>query len=87
LIVARLVTHLLLYGSMLSWTPGYRLRTRLLRARRMACALLERIGIIPNSLVLGAMFQIQSYTLHLAVLEFHLFRLPPSRITLPSGWL
>jgi hypothetical protein len=51
----------------------------------MACALLERIGPFPNTLVLGAMCQIQGYTLHLAALEYLPFRLAPSAVTLLSG--
>jgi hypothetical protein len=50
----------------------------------MACALMERIGTFPNFLVLGAMFQIQGYTLHLVALEYPL-RLLPSDFTLLSG--
>jgi hypothetical protein len=38
----------------------------------MACASLEWIGTIPNYLVLGAMCQIQGYTLYLAALELRL---------------
>jgi len=51
----------------------------------MACALMERIGTLPKSLVLGATCQIQSYTLHLVALVHRLFRLAPSRLTLLSG--
>ena len=72
-LVARLVTCLSLNSSMLSGTPGCRLRARLYRARRLACARMERIGTFPNFKVLGAMCQIQGYTLHLAALVY-----PPS---------
>jgi hypothetical protein len=51
----------------------------------MACALMEGIGAFPKSLVLGAMFQIQGYTLHLATLAYLIFRLMPWIVTLPSG--
>ena len=34
----------------------------------MACALTEGIGTVPNFYFLGATYQIQGYTLHLAVL-------------------
>ncbi len=58
---------------MLSGTPGSRLCARLYRARRVACACMERIGTFPSFKVLGALCQIQGYTLHLAALAF-----PPS---------
>ena len=48
LLVARLVTCLSLNSSMLSGTPGCRLCARLLRARRLACACMERIGTFPK---------------------------------------
>jgi len=51
----------------------------------MACALLERIGTFPKLMVLGAMCQIQGYTLHLAALVYLSLRFPPLDITLPSG--
>jgi len=51
----------------------------------MACALMERIGTFPNSLVLGATSQIQGYTLHLAALEQRLLWLSPQGDTLLSG--
>ena len=66
--VARPVNHLSLSGSMLSETPGRRLRACQFRTRRMACAKTERIGTTQNQIILGAMFQIQGYTLHLAEL-------------------
>jgi hypothetical protein len=46
---------------------------------------LERIGTLPKSLILGAMCQIQGYTLHLAALIYLPFRLAPSVITLLGG--
>jgi len=53
---------------MLSGTPGCRFCARLLRACRVACARMEGIGTFPKYKVLGAMCQIQGYTLHLAAL-------------------
>jgi len=87
LVVARLVTCLPLCSSMLSSTPGCRLRARLYRTHRMACACSERIGTFPISNLLGAMCQIQGYTLHLAALAYLPFRPMPSVITLLSGRL
>ncbi len=66
--VARLVTCLPLCSSMLSSTPGGWLCARLYRTHHLACATLERIGTLPKSVILGAMCQIQGYTLHLAAL-------------------
>jgi len=70
---------------MLSSTPGCRLRARLYRTHRLACAHLERIGPFPKRVFLGAMCQIQGYTLHLAALAYLPFRLAPSVITLLGG--
>ncbi len=86
LIVARLVTYLLLCNSMLSQTPGCRFRTRLYRARRMACAQNKRIGTIPKFFVLGAMLQIQGYTLHLVTRVLTPFKIKYLQsFELPSG--
>ena len=70
---------------MLSSTPGCWLRARLYRTHHLACAILERIGTFPKSLLLGAMCQIQGYTPHLAALAYLPFRLAPSVITLLGG--
>ena len=86
LFVARLVTCLPLCCSMPSTTPGGRLCARLCRTHRLACAQKERIGTLPSSVFLGAMCQIQGYTLHLATLAYF-FRLTPSVVPLLSGRL
>jgi hypothetical protein len=43
---------------------------------------MERIGTLPISLVLGALCQIQGYTLHLDALDYRLVR-----FILPNGIL
>ncbi len=85
LFVARLVTCLPLCSSMLSSTPGGWLCAGLYRTHHVACAVVERIGTLPKSVVLGAMCQIQGYTLHLAALVYSPFRLAPSVIKLLGG--
>ena len=82
LLVARLVTCRSWSSSMLSETPGRRLRARRYRAYHMACARHEGLGPFPPSGFLGAVCQIQGNTLHLAGLVALPFRLPPfSRAT------
>jgi len=51
---------------------------RLLRTARMACARPDRIGSHPKSLLLGAKFRIQGYTLHLVSRVYLTGRLVPS---------
>jgi len=52
----------------------------------MAYAQHNRIGTIPRFTVLGAMFQIQGYTLHLVTLVFTPFRIIYLQsFKLPSG--
>jgi len=41
--------------------PGGWLCARLYRTHHVACAILERIGTLPKSVILGAMCQIQGY--------------------------
>ena len=70
--VARLVTCLPLCSSMLSSTPGGWLCARLYRTHHLACAILERIGTLPKSFILGAMCQIQGYFPFTSLLSFNL---------------
>ncbi len=54
----------------------------------MACAQNKRIGTIPKFFVLGAMLQIQGYTLHLVTLVLTPFKIKYLQsLKLPSGGL
>jgi len=51
----------------------------------MACARRDRIGTIPKLWVLGAMCQIQGYTLHLRHTRLSAALLQQFNLTLPGG--